>query len=150
MSYMFDIFDVSSQKRSNPRIPVEAFCTEIVDNDGAEALRHGVVVDLSAEGLRIQRPLFGRMPRLVRLELELPEVDEVMWAQGAVRFDEIWRLPRGADGGLSGVVRTTGIEIVSAASRHRRMLNEYVVESWRRARAEEEGWLLNASCYLRG
>jgi len=147
---MLGIFDVSSQKRCNPRIPVETFCTEIAESDGAEALRHGLVVDLSADGLRIQRPLLGRTPRLVRLELELPEVDEVMWAQGAVRFDEIWRLPRRADGGLSGVVRTTGIEIVSAASRHKRMLREYVVETWRRARMEEERWLLDATCYARG
>lgn len=106
-----------------------------------------MIVDLSEDGLRLQRPVGGRIPSSLQLEFEIPEVDEVVWARGEVRFDEVWRLPTIGDG-LSGIVRTSGISLVTMASRHRRLLREYVMDHW--CAEVDPGWLLGASCYQRG
>ena len=92
----------------------------------------------------------------MQLEFEIPEIDEVVWAQGVIRFDEAWHVPPTADIGLAGIVRTTGIQLVTAAERHRRMLREYVVETWRARQAEAaeaaelDDWAMRASCYRGG
>jgi hypothetical protein len=135
-----------ARKREHRRVPVDAFCTEI----SGDEIRHGIVVDLSEDGLRLQRPIGGRLPSALQLEFEVPEIDEVVWARGEVRFDEVWRLPRIGDGSLSGIVRTTGIRLVTMASRQRRLLREYVMDSWRGVAPVDPGWLLDASCYHRG
>jgi len=132
--------------RVHPRVPVEALCTELVD-DGE---RPGLVVDLSPEGLRIERPyLGGRIARELRLELEVPEVDEVIWARAAVCFDRVRPAPRGVHGGPFGFLRTTGLRIIGAAARDLRVLRDCVVEL-RRGQLAEETMLSSASCYLRG
>ena len=151
---MVGLSALTDWKREYPRVPVEALCTELDD----EQLRHALVVDLSANGLRIQRPLGGWSPRRVQLEFEIPEIDEVVWAQGVIRFDEAWCVPASADVALAGIVRTTGIELIAAAERHRRMLREYVVETWRARRAEAaaandvdiEDWAMRTSGYRCG
>jgi hypothetical protein len=132
-------------KRDFPRIPVDSLCTELHGDE----VRHALVVDLSQEGLRIQRPLGGPRTRTIQLEFEVPEIDEVVWAVGEIKFDEIWRLPPSPDGSLSGVVRTSGIQLVTAASRSQRMLEEYVTETWRKIEAADD-WMMRAACYLRG
>jgi hypothetical protein len=132
--------------RIQPRVPVEALCTELVQ--GAE--RPGLVVDLSPEGLRIERPYVGgRTPKEIRLELEVPEIDEVIWANAAVCFDQIRPAPKGVHGGPFGFLRTTGLRIIGAATRDLRMLRDCVHEL-RRGVVAEEQMLLNAACYLRG
>lgn len=126
---------------------MQAFCSELHD----EHLRHALVVDLSQDGLRIQRPLGGPRVSAVQLEFEIPEVDELVWARGEIMFDELWRLPPNADGGLSGVIRTSGIQVVSTTERHRRMLREYVMDTWRDQYAPiDDTWLMHSSCYRRG
>jgi hypothetical protein len=115
----------SDVRRSVPRIGIEAFCSEILD--GRE--RHAVVLDLSPQGLRMARPFVGgRMPREVPLELELPGVDEIIWAKGHVCYDRI--RPAGgpeAPAGLGRIVRTSGIRLVAAAARDLRVLREFVM-----------------------
>ena len=115
----------SDVRRSVPRIGIEAFCSEILD--GRE--RHAVVLDLSPQGLRMARPFVGgRMPREVQLELELPGVDEIIWAKGHVCYDRI--RPAGgpeAPAGLGRIVRTSGIRLVAAAARDLRVLREFVM-----------------------
>jgi hypothetical protein len=143
---MMDAYAVSSRKREYPRVPVEAFCTELHD----ERLRHAIAVDLSEDGLRIQRPIGGKTPRRLQLELEIPEVDEVVWALGEIRFDEVWSVPPAVTGGRPGIIRTSGIRVVSAAERHRRMLREYVMDTWRQMQAQVDEALLLASCYRNG
>jgi hypothetical protein len=106
--------------RSQPRVAVETLCTEVVE----EREQLGLVVDLSASGLRLQRPLRGRVEgRIIQLEFELPEVDEIVWAKGEICFDQLWRGP--ATGGAS--VRTSGVRLVAAATRHLKMLRDYVM-----------------------
>ena len=130
-------------RRVSPRIDVEALCWEVVGDREASAL----AVDLSTEGLRIERPFTGgRIDREVPLQLEVPGIDEVMWAKGDVVFDKL--VPDKLHGGPFGLIRRTGFHIALAASRDLRLLREYVYE---RARAVEQTVeLAMASCYMRG
>lgn len=106
-------------KRLQPRVPVETLCSEVVEEE--EQL--GLVVDLAPAGLRIVRPLSGRRPgRIVQLEFEMPEVDEIVWAKGEICFDAYRREPD-----QPNAVRTTGVRLVAAASRHLRMLRDWVM-----------------------
>jgi hypothetical protein len=106
-----------SWKRFHPRIPVESLCAEVAD----EKERFGFVVDLSPAGLRLEQPLLGRRDgHIVQLEFELPEVDEIVWAKGEVCFDRYRNAP-------GGPVRSTGVRLLAAASRHLRLLRDWVI-----------------------
>jgi hypothetical protein len=130
-------------RRHSPRIDVEALCWELVDDRETSAF----VVDLSSDGARVERPfLGGQLAPELPLQLELPGVDEVMWARGRVVFDQI--VPTTTPmGGPWGFLRRTGYRIVLAASRDLRLLRDYVYEM-HRARREEP--LMLATCYGRG
>lgn len=145
-------------RRTSPRIAIEALCWE--HGDGADA--SGLAVDLSSLGVRIERPYTGGPTRVeVPLELELPGLDDLMWAKGRACFDVV--VPaRGPAGGALGLVRRTGYRIVGAARRDLRMLEELVVETDRAQRrasagAWEAAWdaaparveLALAACYRR-
>jgi hypothetical protein len=124
-------------RRESPRIDVEALCWELID--GHE--RSGIAVDVSAAGVRIERPYTGGPTRReVPLQLEVPGIDEVMWARGDACFDTVVR-----GRGPYGLVRRTGYRIVLAARRDLRMLEEFVIET-HRARSFD---FANAACYLR-
>ena len=106
--------------RSQPRIPLTALCSEIV----AEKEQFAFVVDLSEQGLRLERPLRGRAEsRIVQLEFALPEVDEIIWAKGEICFDQ---LRPANEPGVAGALRTSGVRLVAAAGRHLRLLRDYV------------------------
>ena len=132
-------------RREGPRIGVEALCWELVDGRETSAL----AVDLSPTGLRIERPYAGGPTRrAVPLQIELPGIDEVMWASADACFDVL--VPgAGPAGGALGLVRRTGYRIVAAASRDLRMLKELVVETDRANRRAGAVDLGIASCYLR-
>jgi hypothetical protein len=126
-----------------PRVDVEALCNEVV----GPRERPGLVVDLSATGLRLERPYVGgARPEVIQLELELPEADEILWARGDVCFDAV-------KPGPLGLLRTTGIRFAAAAARDLKVLRDYVIER-RRARARSEASvemsLAYASSYARG
>lgn len=128
-------------KRLDPRIPVESLCSEVVD----DREHFGVLVDLSPQGVRLERPLGGRRDgRIVQLEFELPDADEIIWAKGEVCFDRYRQIT-----GQPTPVRTTGVRLVAAASRHLRMLRDWVaatVEARRRVEEEDVcGYLTFAS-----
>ena len=113
-------------KRLDPRIPVETLCSEVVD----DREHFGVLVELSPGGVRLERPLAGRREgRIVQLEFELPDADEIIWAKGEVCFDRYRRL----DG--APAVRSTGVRLVAAASRHLRMLRDWVAATVEARRA---------------
>jgi hypothetical protein len=136
-----------SSRRSSPRVTVESFCTELHD----QRMEHGIVTDLSSEGLCIHRPFGGRHGPTIPIEFEIPEVDEVMWALGQVCFDEVKHAPKNSPVGMAGMVRSTGIRLLNAAERHRRLLREYVMDTWRATEAPvSDYWLTSASCYRRG
>lgn len=131
-------------KRLDPRVAVETLCSEVID----EREHYGMLVELSPSGVRLERPLSGRRDgSIVQLEFELPEADEIIWAKGQVCFDRYRRL----DG--AAAVRTTGVRLVAAASRHLRMLREWVaatVEARRRARQDDIGALVALASHWNG
>jgi len=131
-------------KRLDPRIPVETLCSEVID----EREHYGVLVELSPNGVRLERPIGGRREgRIVQLEFELPDADEIIWAKGEVCFDR-YRPSEGAT-----AVRSTGVRLVAAASRHLRMLREWVaatVEAQRRARQDDIAGMLALASHWRG
>jgi hypothetical protein len=131
-------------RREGPRIDVEALCWELVDGHETS----GLTIDLSSTGLRIERPYVGGPTRReVPLQLEVPGIDEVMWARADACFDILVpeRSPRG---GPLGLIRRTGYRIAVAARRDFKMLEEFVVETYRARRAEHLNLAL-ASCYER-
>jgi hypothetical protein len=137
-------------RRLAPRIDVETFCSEVVGPRD----HPGMVIDLSAEGARFERPYAGGpTPREIVLEMEVPEVDEVIWVRGEVCFDQIRQAPAGLGGSL-GLIRTTGLRLVTAAARDLRMLRDCVFELYRtRHRSDVEDpshALIDAACYARG
>jgi hypothetical protein len=145
-------FGMHELRRVSPRIEMEAMCWEIVGERESSAL----VVDLSTQGARVERPfLGGRIASEVPLQIEVPGIDEVMWARGDVVFDQL--LPA-KDAGPFGFLRRTGYRIAIAAARDLRLLRDYVYETHlaRREAAHEidlEGdpiSLMFASCYARG
>jgi hypothetical protein len=135
-------------RRRDPRVGTRTFCSEIHADD----MRHGFVVDLSENGVRIERPWFGgRLAPTIQLELELPEIDEIIWAAAAPCYDVISRRPSTTPGELGGLVRTSGFRLVSTAGRSVKMLRDLVFETRRRRWAiARERELLGASCYARG
>jgi hypothetical protein len=128
-------------RRQSPRVPIESLCSEV---HGDDRPRHALILDVSDEGLRIQRPLGGPRTRILQLELELPGIDEVLWATGAICFDEVTQAGR-------ALLRTSGVRLLSTAARHKRLLRDFVYETWQTERPRDDHeFLLDASCYLRG
>jgi hypothetical protein len=134
------------RRRVGPRVQVETFCSEHAE--GFE--RHALILDLSEDGLRVLRPIGGPRTRRLQLEFEIPEVDEVVWASGEICFDEVWQVPPTESGGLSGILRTSGIRLLATAARHQRMLREYVNDTFRVSPREDEEWIMRSACYVRG
>ncbi len=136
-------------RRESPRVDVEALCWELIDGKHAS----GLAVDLSSMGVRIERPYVGGPTRReVQLELEVPGIDEVMWARGDAVFDVL--VPsRDATGGALGLIRRTGYRLVVAAARDLRLIKEYVFETDRLRQRDDRAVLdsiIGASCYARG
>lgn len=118
-------------RRLAPRIPVDGLCGVVANQD----LRHAAMVELSAIGLRIELP-FDRAAasRTLQLEIELPGVDEIIWARGLVTHAHLSPMGgRHADGQPRLWCRA-GIHLDAAAWRDRRLLRDYVIESRRSQR----------------
>lgn len=132
-------------RRVSPRIDVEALCWEVIGDREHSAL----LVDVSSEGARVERPYIGgRIEYEVPLQIEVPGIDEVMWARGDVVFDKL--VPaRGKIGGPFGLIRRTGYRIALAAARDLRLLRDYVYEMHAKRLAADNA-LAFASCYMRG
>lgn len=132
-------------RRVSPRIDVEALCWELVGERETSAL----LVDVSTHGARVERPYIGgRIETEVPLQLEVPGIDEVMWARGDVVFDEL--VPARTHGGPFGLIRRTGYRIAIAAARDLRLLRDYVYDTYYARRTVDDDPLAFASCYLRG
>ena len=119
---------MNDSRREGPRIDIDAMCWEIVD--GKE---HGsLAVDLSIHGLRVERPYVGGPTRReMLLEIEVPGLDDIMWARAGACFDVLVRPSSTSPGGAMGLVRRTGYRITLAAARDLRRLEEYVIETHR-------------------
>jgi hypothetical protein len=111
-------------RRSSPRIETQALCWELVDDKETSSL----IVDVSSDGARLERPYTGgRLCREAPLQIEIPGIDEVMWAKGDVVFDQLVQTRR-PTGGAFGLLRRTGYRIVLAAARDLRLLRDFVYD----------------------
>ncbi|MCW5806202.1 MAG: hypothetical protein KIT31_27805 [Deltaproteobacteria bacterium] len=121
-------------RRTTPRIGVEAMCWELTGRNPTTAL----AIDVSAMGLCVERPYVGGpTQREVPLELEVPGIDEVMWARGDACFDLVVPAPPHLKTPM-GLVRRTGYRIAAAATRDLRLLKEFVVETQRQREQTKE------------
>jgi hypothetical protein len=122
-------------RRSTPRIGVEAMCWELADGGGPTS---AIAVDVSALGLCIERPYVGGPTRReVPIELEVPGIDEIMWARADACFDLVVPAPPGSKTPM-GLYRRTGYRITTAATRDLRLLKEFVVETQRERAAKQD------------
>jgi hypothetical protein len=109
--------NVLDTRRRAPRIALEGFCSVVTDG----ALHHAHLTNLSAIGLRIEQPSRAATTRpIVQLEIELPGVDEVVWASAYVTDVRV------AYGWRAWTCRT-GLQIAAMSSREQRLLRDYVV-----------------------
>ncbi|HUS68130.1 MAG TPA: PilZ domain-containing protein [Kofleriaceae bacterium] len=117
-------------RRVAPRIPLDGLCGVVTGRD----LRHASMLDLSAIGLRIERPFDpAHATRMVQLEIELPDVDELVWVRGEVTFAHLSPMGGRTRDGQPRFLCRAGIRIDRIGWNDRRLLRDYVVET-RRAR----------------
>lgn len=120
-------------RRAAPRVPSAGLAGVVTER----ALRPASIVDVSADGLRIELPFDARTAqRTVQLELELPGVDEVAWARGHVTFAHLSPMGGTHPDGQPRLWCRAGLVLELAVGRDHRRLREYVMETHRaRARA---------------
>jgi hypothetical protein len=111
-------------RRRVPRISVEGFCTVSTDDD----LHHAQLTSLSTLGLRIERPSPAAPQSMVQLEIELPGLDEVVWASAVVTDVRIAYLPGRRHDGRPPWTCRTGLRIAAISRAEQRFLRDYVVE----------------------
>ena len=121
---------LSDPRRLSPRISLDGLCGVVTHG----LLRHAAMIDLSSTGIRLQRPFDRRTAsRTVQLEIEVPGLDEVMWACGHVTFAHLTPMGGTHADGQPRLWCRAGIELDAAAVRDRRRIRDYVIET-RRAR----------------
>jgi hypothetical protein len=115
-------------RRMAPRIPVDGLCGVVANDD----LRHAAMLDISTTGLRLERPFDPRTAsRIVQLEIELPGIDEVVWARGEVTFAHLSPMGGTTPDGQPRFWCRAGLRLAEVCVRERRMLRDYVVETLR-------------------
>lgn len=121
---------LSEPRRLAPRISIDGLCGVVTEGE----LRPAAMVDLSSLGIRLERPFDRRTARrTVQLEIEIPGLDEIMWARGHVTYAQLTPMGGVHPDGQPRLWCRAGIEIDAAAARDRRLLRDYVLET--RARA---------------
>lgn len=117
-------------RRLAPRISVDGLCGVVAKHE----LRHARMIDLCAIGLRLELPFDpAAAARTVQLEIELPELDEIVWARGQVTFAHLSPMGGRHPDGQPRLWCRAGVHIDLAVARERRLLRDYVIET-RRAR----------------
>jgi len=85
--------------------------------------------NLSTLGLRLERPFDPAKARsIVQLEIELPGLDEVVWASAVVTHAYLTPMPGRRADGQPRFWCKAGLRIADASQRERRLLKDYVVE----------------------
>jgi hypothetical protein len=112
--------------RHAPRIAIDGFCG-VVSRD---QLRHATMRDLSFTGCRVERVFDPAQARkVVQLEIELPGVDEIIWATAAVTRAYLTPLPRATPDEPHRFWCRAGLHLTQASRRERRVLMDYVAET---------------------
>jgi hypothetical protein len=117
-------------RRIAPRVSLDGLCGVVSKHE----LRHAAMLDLSAMGVRLERPFDpANASPVVQLEIELPGVDEIIWARGEVTFAHLSPMGGTTPEGQPRFWCRAGLRITGVASSERRLLRDYVIET-RRAR----------------
>src|SRR6185369_16248022 len=112
-------------RRRVPRISVDGLCGVVTDDD----LRPASMSDLSTLGLRVERPFDPKTARpIVQLEIELPGLDEIVWASAVVTHAHLTPMPGKTADGQPRFWCKAGLRIADTCRRERRMLHDYVIE----------------------
>lgn len=116
---------------------MEGLCGVVTRRD----LRQAAMVDLSSLGLRLELPFDPTATSpTIQLEIEIPGVDEIMWARGQVTFAQLSPMGGCHPDGQPRLWCRAGVHIDLAAGRDRRLLRDYVIETHRaRRQAAEAG-----------
>jgi hypothetical protein len=110
-------------RRMNPRIALDGLCGVVTDRD----MRHAALVDVSSTGIRIEHPFDPAVARdAIQLEIELPGVDDVLWAHGHVAFAHLRPMGGCHANGQPRFWCRAGIHIDRAAARDLRRMRDYV------------------------
>jgi hypothetical protein len=118
--------NVLDARRLAPRISVDGLCGVVTDDDD---LRHASMSNLSTTGIRLERPFDPRTARpVVQLEIELPGIDEIVWASAAVTHAHLTPMPGRTRTGQPRFWCRAGLRIADASQRERRLLRDFVVE----------------------
>jgi len=122
-------------RRLAPRVRIDGMCGVIARNE----LRHAALLDLSALGVRVERPFDpSTASRVVQLEIELPGIDEIVWARGDVTFARLTPMGGYHPNGEPRLWCRAGVRIDRMVGAERRLLRDYVIET---RRAQRDGWL---------
>ena len=117
-------------RRIGPRLRIDGMCGVVT----ARELAPAAMVDLSSLGLRVERPFDpATASRTVQVEIELPELDEILWARGHVTHARLSPMGGHHADGQPRLWCSAGIQIDAAAGRDLRLLRDFVIEG-RRAR----------------
>jgi hypothetical protein len=115
-------------RRRAPRIAVAGFCGVAVDDD----LHHASLTNLSTLGLRLERPYEPTgAKQVLQLEIELPGLDEVVWASAIVTRAVLTPMRSCRSDGRPRFWCRAGLRIGDTSRRERRMLQDYVIEGLR-------------------
>jgi hypothetical protein len=113
-------------RRCAPRISVDGLCGVVTNDD----LRPATMSNLSTSGLRLERPFDPRAARpVVQLEIELPGIDEIVWASAVVTHAYLTPMPGKTADGQPRFWCKAGLRIANASQRELRLLRDYVVET---------------------
>ena len=120
-------------RRRAPRILVDGLCGVVSKNDD---LHHASMSDLSTLGLRLERPFDPKTARpIVQLEIELPGIDEVVWASATVTHAFLTPIPGKTADGQPRFWCKAGLRIANVSSSEKRLLRDYVIETMRERRS---------------
>jgi hypothetical protein len=113
-------------RRCAPRISVDGLCGVVTNDD----LRPASMSNLSTSGLRLERPFDPKAARpVVQLEIELPGIDEIVWASATVTHAFLTPMPGRTADGQPRFWCKAGLRIANASQRELRLLRDYVVET---------------------
>jgi hypothetical protein len=112
-------------RRRAPRISLDGLCGVVT----GDAVQPAAMRDLSTLGLRVERPFDPQHARsIVQLEIELPGIDEVIWASAVVTHAWLTPMPRRTPDQPRFWCRA-GLRLEATARKEKRMLRDYVIET---------------------
>lgn len=110
-------------RRHAPRVPLDGLCGVVI----RDVVRYAAVRDLSEIGLAIERPFDpATARRTVQLELDLPGLDEILWASAVVTSAHLSPMGGYTADGQPRLWCRAGLRITGISRGERRLLRDYV------------------------